>query len=85
MMRRVGTWAVCGFVVAGFWVLLGLFLGPGVNFGHWMIVTVTAPASMVGRRTPMTFYEFMLLNAAIYAVLGLVAELARMILKPARA
>jgi hypothetical protein len=76
-MRRLGTWAVCGFAVAGFWVLLGLLLGPGVNVGHWLAVTVTAPASMIGRRRPMTFYEFMIVNSAIYAALGLVAEMFR--------
>jgi len=38
---------------------------------------ITAPASYLGRRAPLAFYWFILLNAAMYAVVGLGTEFLR--------
>ena len=77
MGRNICTWALTGLFVACCWVLVGVALGPGYNLGHSMIVSITAPASFLGRRLPLTFYWFILLNAAVYAGIGSGAELFR--------
>jgi hypothetical protein len=73
MVRTVVYWALAGFVVAWGWVMFGARQGFHANFGKWVIVSVTAPASIVGRsmNMPVTWYQFILLNAAMYAVAGL--------------
>ena len=78
MSRNVGIWALIGFIVACCWVVIGIALGPSYNLGrHSILVSITAPASFLGRRVPLTFYWFILLNAAIYAVAGFGTEFLR--------
>lgn len=76
MARRIALWALAGFAVACFWVIFGFFLPRGVNFGMWTITAITAPASILGRSAhlPITWYAFILINAGIYAVIGLAVE-----------
>jgi hypothetical protein len=73
MIRAVVYWALAGFAVAWGWVMFGARPGFHANFGKWIIVSVTAPASILGRNmnVPVTWFQFILLNAAIYAVVGL--------------
>ena len=73
MYRRIGLWALAGFAVACFWVIFSLMIPRGVNFGYWTIVSITAPASLL-RHRPVTWYEFIALNTAIYGMIGLAAE-----------
>ena len=77
MKRRIGLWALTGFVVASFWVTYGIAIAPGHNLGRSTLVAITAPASFLGRAVPLAFYWFMLLNAAAYALVGLATELFR--------
>jgi len=77
MSRNIGIWAVVGFVVACCWVVIGILVGPSYNLGHSALVSITAPASFLGRKAPLTFYWFILLNAAMYAVVGLGTEVLR--------
>jgi hypothetical protein len=77
MTRRLVFWALTGFVVAWGWVMFGAGPGFGANFSRWIVVQVTAPASLVGQRMSMTWFQFMVLNAAIYGVLGLGIEAGR--------
>jgi len=77
MIRNVGTWALIGFIVACCWVVIGIAVGPNYNLGHSTLVAITAPASFLGRRVPLSFYWFILLNAAIYAMVGLGTEFLR--------
>jgi hypothetical protein len=77
MKRRICLWAFVGFAVAIFWFVVGLFTWPNYNLGRWTIVAITAPASFVGRTMPLAYYWFILLNALIYALVGLAAELFR--------
>jgi hypothetical protein len=77
MGRKIGIWTFIGFIVACGWVGIGIALGPSYNLGHSTLVSITAPASLLGRRVPLTFYWFILLNAATYAVVGLGTEFLR--------
>lgn len=77
MSRNIGIWALVGFIVACGWALIGMALGPNYNLGHSTLVSITAPASYLGRSVPLTVYWFILLNAAIYAVVGLGTEFLR--------
>ena len=80
MSRNVGMWALIGFIVACCWVVIGIALGPSYNLGHSPLVSIiliTAPASFLGRRVSLAFYWFILLNAAMYAVVGLGTEFLR--------
>ena len=77
MRRNLCMWALIGLFVACGWVLIGMVLGPAYNLGRSTILSITAPASFLGRRFPLTWYWFIVLNAATYAVVGLGAELFR--------
>ena len=77
MGRNVGIWALIGFIVACCLAGIGSVLGPGYNLGHSTLVSIMAPASLLGRRAPLAFYWFILLNAVTYAVVGLGMEVLR--------
>ncbi|HEY2359521.1 MAG TPA: hypothetical protein VGK36_00285 [Candidatus Angelobacter sp.] len=77
MMRRISLWAITGFAVACCWFIYSTATAPNPNLARWTIVAVTAPASLIGRAMPLAYYWFILLNAAIYALVGLTAELLR--------
>lgn len=81
MKRRIGLWVLAGLGVACFWVVFSLIIPRGVNFGYWPVTAITAPASLL-RHMPVTWYEFILLNAAIYGLVGLAFEPFRRILRP---
>jgi hypothetical protein len=68
MSRNIGIWALIGFIVACCWAVIGIALGPSYNLGHPTLILITAPASYLGRRVPLTSYWFILLNTAMYAV-----------------
>lgn len=78
MKRRVALWALAGFAVACCWFIYSTATMPNPNLARWTIVAVTAPASLIGRAMPLAYYWFILLNAAIYATVGLVTELFRL-------
>ncbi len=80
MGRRIGIWALAGFAVAGAWVLLSLVIDRRYNLGKMPVVALTAPAALLGRRVPQSWYGFIFLNTALYALLGLGAEVARRLL-----
>lgn len=77
MKRKIGLWALSGFVVAVGWFIIGLITWPNYNLGRSTLVAITAPAALLGRAMPLAFYWFILLNAAIYALVGFVTELLR--------
>ena len=74
MTRRLGLWALVGLIVACCWVIIGMTVAPHYNLGRSTFVLVTAPASYVGRKIPLAFYWFILLNAVAYVIVGLAAE-----------
>lgn len=73
-MKRIGLWVLIGATVTGFWVLFGMLVHPRPDFGHWAVVSITVPASLFLRTRPVTYYEVMFLNAAIYGLIGLAVE-----------
>ncbi|HEU4416810.1 MAG TPA: hypothetical protein VFT65_18615 [Candidatus Angelobacter sp.] len=77
MKRRIGLWALIGLAVAFFWFAFGLFTWPNYNLGRSTIVAITAPASLIGRSMPLAYCWFILLNAGMYALIGLATELLR--------
>ncbi len=76
-MRKLWIWALVGFVVACCWVAIGAIAGPSYNLGRSALVSITAPASFLGRRVALSFYWFILLNAVTYAVIGFGTEVVR--------
>ena len=77
MIRRIALWGVMGFVVACCWFVYSWVTMPNPNLARWTVVAITAPASLIGRSMPLAYYWFIFLNAAIYAMLGLLLELIR--------
>ena len=73
MMRRIALWAFAGFGVAVCWAFVATFFGQHFNFSHWIIFRLTLPISWFGRFR-MTYYEAIFLNAATYALIGLMTE-----------
>ncbi len=73
MSRRMFFWALAGFAIACFWVIFSLTVPRGTQFGHWTITAITAPASLI-RHRPITWYEFIVLNALLYGIVGLAVE-----------
>jgi hypothetical protein len=77
MKRRISLWAITGFAVAFCWFIYSTVTAPNPAFGRSILVAITAPASLIGRTMPLAYYWFILLNAAIYALVGLTTELLR--------
>ena len=77
MQRRIGLWALVGFVVACCWVIFAMITAPNPALGRSTFVAITAPASLIGRTVPLAYYWFILLNAAAYVLSGLAIELFR--------
>jgi hypothetical protein len=78
MKQRISFWALVGLLVAGCWFLYGIIAMPLTDQNvNWTLAAITAPASLIGRTMPLKYYWFILLNGAIYALVGLMAELMR--------
>ncbi|HXZ26451.1 MAG TPA: hypothetical protein VEG08_00475 [Terriglobales bacterium] len=78
MKRRIALWALSGLAVAGGWGLYAVATWPNPGLGRSTVVAITAPASfLLGRTVPLAYYCFLLANAAVYALVGLGAELLR--------
>jgi hypothetical protein len=91
MGRRLVLWAVGGAAVAFLWFLYFVWLtwdayhgGPGFHFSPVTetIVDITAPVRpLVGRHHAVTWYWSIVLNAAIYACMGLMVEGIRLMVR----
>jgi hypothetical protein len=73
MSGRIGLWALAGVATACFWVVFSTMIPRGIQFGYWTVTAITAPASLI-RHRPITWYEFIVINAAMYALVGLAVE-----------
>jgi hypothetical protein len=77
MTRRICLWSLAGFAVACCWFIYAEATAPNPYLVRRTIVAITAPASLIGRTMPLAYYWFILLNAVIYAFVGLATELLR--------
>jgi len=80
MKRRISIWATVGFLVACGWVLYS-FVMPPDHFIATMrqplveaAVITSCPICFAGRYFPLSFWAVPLINAATYAVVGLLVE-----------
>jgi hypothetical protein len=74
MLRRIGFWVLIGIMAACCWVAIASLTGPSYNVGRSTIAGITAPASLLGRKMPLSILWFVLLNGGLYGFLGLTIE-----------
>lgn len=72
MAKRIAIWTLAGIIIAAGWGLYA-FAVHGAPLGEWLIVQITMPVALF-RRLPMTVYQVVAINAATYALLGLLLE-----------
>lgn len=80
MKYRIALWASAGFLVAGFWALFAFLTFPSTNDRMrdvWTLASLTCPIAIAGRHYPISLYEALVVNAATYALLGLLVEIIR--------
>lgn len=76
MSRRIILWTLIGFAIASAWVVYTMVAWPNMRI-DWRWVALSAPACLLGRHRPQSFYEFIALNAAVYACFGFALEVGR--------
>jgi hypothetical protein len=87
MKRRIAIWASVGFLVACCWILY-TFLTPPDQLSvltqpiGQLAVSLSCPISVAGRYFPIRFWWIPPINAATYAVVGLIVEALRRELSP---
>ena len=74
MVLRISLWALLGLIVACGWIYYGMAAGADANVGSWTVVAITAPATLIGRMTPLPYSTVAFINAAIYAVVGFLTD-----------
>ena len=86
MKYRIATWAIAGFLVAGFWALFAIATFPSVERMRdvWTLVSLTCPIPIAGRRYSISLYEALAANAVTYALVGLIVETLRQQLRHAK-
>jgi hypothetical protein len=96
MLRRIGLWALCGLAVALAWAAVFYFAGPAFSqypsqgavlddLGHTAWVPATAPVALLGHHYAITWYVSAVINAAIYAGIGLLFETLRLAVRSGQA
>ncbi len=75
MVRRVALWAFAGLLVAFAWFLYFRIGGPTVPVAR-PLPAITVPAALLMRRE--TWQESLVLNALVYAGIGLLVDLLRL-------
>jgi len=91
MKRRIAAWASAGFLVACGWVLYTFAVPP-----EQLLLTLrepvveallftSCPIAFAGRYFPLHFWWVPPINAATYAVIGLIVEMSRRKLHPSSA
>jgi hypothetical protein len=77
MKYRIAIWASAGFFVAGGWAVYALAsTPPALVFGDPLMtfVQLTCPIAVLGRSYAISLYWVLVVNAASYAVAGLIVE-----------
>jgi len=88
MKQRMLIWASLGFLVACCWIVY-TFVTPPEYLGASLrnpivqaLLYTTCPISFAGRYLPIHFWWIPPINAATYAVIGLIVEMLRWTLTP---
>ena len=78
MKTRIAIWAIVGAIVVAFWALF--FMTTHQNLGAGgvgrAIVCLTCPIALAGRH-PQSLYFVLVVNAATYALVGVIVETIR--------
>lgn len=84
MKRRLAIWASVGFLIAGCWAAYAYVTPPDSFLTSLREPVIRAalylscPISYAGRYFPIKFWSVLLINAATYAVFGLILEVFRL-------
>ncbi len=76
MLKRIGLWAFAGGGVAigwAFFATAAAYFGHSFDFYHWIVLRLTFPLAWFGLMR-ISCYEAIFLNAAAYALIGVVTE-----------
>ena len=76
MKRRIGIWAIVGFLVAGFWELYAFATKMTPTDRIVTLVQLTCPITFLSS-SPLSLYLILLANAVTYALVGLIVEILR--------
>jgi len=88
MRQRILIWASVGFLVACCWIVFGFLMPPDYLVASMRnpvveaLAITTCPISIAGRYFPLRFWWIPPINAASYAVVGLIVETLRWKLNP---
>jgi len=76
MQRRIGLWALVGFIVASVWVILSFAILISPQPVLWGLARVTCPILPISLtfHFGVKWYWFVTSNVAAYALIGLVFE-----------
>jgi hypothetical protein len=83
MKRRIAVWAGAGFLLAGCWALYAFAAGPEQFITSMKeplvqaLVFITCPVSFAGRYFAISLWWALAINAATYALIGVIAETLR--------
>jgi hypothetical protein len=75
---RIAIWAIAGFIVAGCWALYAAE-SPSVveqTQSLWILARITCPITFASH-LPLSLYSVLIVNAATYALIGLIVETLR--------
>jgi hypothetical protein len=78
--RRIGTWAIAGFLIAGLWALYAASTFPSPMISAppfvWTLVNIVCPIVFAGFHFHfgIKLYWVLLANAATYGLLGFALE-----------
>jgi hypothetical protein len=85
MKNRIAIWAGVGFLVAGCWAVYFAIaskdnpISPIVN----TLARITCPIAAAGAHFPISVYWVLIVNAATYALVGVIVETLRQKLRQA--
>ena len=91
MRNKIAVWATVGFLIACCWVAYTFLVSPDIllaslrNSAVQALQLLSFPLSFLFRRFPIHFWWVPLINAATYAVIGLIFELLRSRPNPSQA
>lgn len=79
MKYRIAVWAAVGFLVAGGWGLYFALANKDnpIPTIAYTLMRVTCPIAIAGMYVPISLYWTLLVNAATYALVGLIVEALR--------